>query len=219
MKIVKLTDDDSRGNDAPNLRITKIAPAAKTAGRYNVFVDDQYAFSLDELQLAAARIKKGDAISAERLARLKNDSDFGKNYVRALDLISRRMRSEKEIRDYAFRKNWTRENTEKVVARLREKGYLNDAEFARSFVRSRANLRNFSRRKMEMELAKKGISKNIRDEVLNDNDDFDEAKSLQNLIAKKRGNYDDERKFVAYLARQGFNYDDIKTALNENREE
>ena len=212
MNIAKLSDDTSAENLS---RITKIALSAKTPGRYNVFVDEKFAFSLDEMQLVKLGLKKGQEFSAEELAHLKNESDFGKNYIRAVDLISRRLRSEKEIRDYARRKNWTRENTDKVIARLYEKNYLDDAKFAGSFVRSRANLRNFSRRKMESELIKKGINKDTREKVLAENEDFDETASLKNLIAKKRARYDSREKFIAYLARQGFSYDDIKEALNE----
>jgi regulatory protein len=199
------------------MKITKISPAVKTEGRYNIFVDEKYSFSLDELQLVRLGLKKGQEIDDERLVELKEESNFGKNYVRAVDLISRRLRSEKEIREYAFRKQWTKENTERVIKRLREHGYLNDEKFAEGFVRSRANLRNFSLRKMKMELIKKGISNSIIEKVLSENEDFDEKTSLKNLITKKRGRYDDEQKLIAYLARQGFSYDDIKNTLNENQ--
>jgi regulatory protein len=195
------------------MRITKIAPAVKTTGRYNVFVDDKFSFSLDEIQLVKIGLKKNDEISEERLSELKSESDFGKNYIRAVDLISRRLRSEKEVRDYAFRKNWTKENTEKVIERLHERGFLNDEKFAESFVCSRANLRNFSKRKMILELRKKGIKLEIVEKTLASNENFDELSALKNLIAKKRGNYDNEQKLIAYLARQGFSYDDIKSSL------
>jgi len=220
MKIATFNEENSiNSNENIGEKITKIAPAAKTPGRYNIFVNDKYSFSLDEIQLAKFRLKKGDEISAEKLDELKNESSFGKNYVRALDLISRRIRSEKEIRDYGFRKNWTKENIEKVIKRLHEKKYLNDEKFAKSFVISRANLRNFSKRKMEMELAKKGISKEIREKVLAENEDFDEENSLKNLVAKKWNKYENEQKLIAYLARNGFDYDKIKTAITEFREE
>jgi regulatory protein len=194
-------------------KITKIAPAVKTAGRYNIFVNDKFSFSLDEVQLVKLGLKKGQEVSTEDLAKFKSESDFGKNYIRAVDFISRRPRSEREIRDYAWRKQWSKENLENVIKRLYERGYLNDEKFAESFVRSRANLRNFSTRKMKVELIKKGINSAIIEKVLSENNDFDENESLKKLIQKKRGHYDDERKLVAYLARQGFSYDKIKTAL------
>jgi regulatory protein len=198
------------------MKITKIVPAVKTLGRYNVFVDEKYSFSLDETQLVKIGLRKGDDISEEELARLKGESDFGKNYIRAVDLVSRRLRSEREIRDYAFRKQWSKENLEKVIERLYERDYLNDEKFAESFVRSRATLRNFSKRKMELELMKKGINKEIIAKILDDSEDFDENQALKNLVAKKRKNYENEQKLIAYLARQGFSYDKIKAAIEEN---
>ena len=197
--------------------ITKISPAVKTEGRYNVFVDGKYSFSLDEVQLAALTIKKGDELDEQQLDQLKSESSFGKNYIRALDLVSRRPRSQREIREYAFRKQWTKANTDRVIERLLERGYLNDAKFAEIFVRSRANLRNYSTRRMKLELQKKGISSDIIDQVLSESDDFDENVALKNLIAKKQNRYDDEQKLIAYLARQGFNYDSIRMALNQQK--
>ena len=197
------------------MKITKISPAIKTEGRYNIYVDDKYSFSLDEVQLASLNLKKNDEIDAEQLDQLKNESDFGKNYVRALDLISRRPRSQREIRDYAFRKQWTKSNTERVIERLLERGYLDDAKFAEIFARSRANLRNYSTKRMKLELRKRGVASDIVDQVLTDSENFDENAALKNLIAKKRNRYDNEQKLIAYLARQGFSYDKIKSALSD----
>ena len=198
--------------------ITKISPAVKTQGRYNVFVDGEFSFSLDEVQLVKLGLKKGNEIDETQLSELKNESDFGKNYVRVVDLISRRLRSERELRDYAFRKQWTRDNTERVIDRLRERGYLNDEKFAESFVRSRANTRNFSAKRMKVELQKKGIQPDIITKVLAESDDYDEKTALNNLIIKKQNKYDDERKLIAYLARQGFSYDAIKSAMNDQKD-
>lgn len=198
------------------MKITKISAAVKTPGRYNVFVDEKFSFSLDEVQLVKLGLKKGDEFSEEQLSKLKNESDFGKNYIRAVDLISRRLRSEREIRDYAFRKNWSKENLEKVIARLYERGYLNDEKFAESFVRSRANTRSFSTRRMKMELAKKGIRSEIVERILTESEDFDENSALKKLIVKKQNRYENDQKLIAYLARQGFRYDDIKSALAES---
>lgn len=202
------------------MKITKISPAVKTPGRYNIFVDEKFSFSLDETQLLAAKIKVGAEISEEQLAKFKNESDFGKNYIRALDLISRRPRSEKEIRDYGFKKKWSAENTARVIARLREKKYLNDENFAQSFVRSRANLKNWSQRRLKMELAKKGISPDLTAKVLAENVEFDEEISLKNLIKKKRAHYSgDQQKFANYLIRQGFSFDLVKKNLAEINDE
>lgn len=193
--------------------ITKISPAVKAPSRYNIFINNQYSFSLDETQLVKLGIKKGDEIDEEKLNALKSESEFGKNYLRAVDLVSRRPHSEKEIRDYAFRKRWSPETTDKVIERLKKYKYLDDEKFTLAFIRSRATNRNFSRRRMLQELYKKGVNKEKAQIALSSADDFDEQSSLKNLIAKKRSHYESDDKLTRYLMRQGFCYNDIKNNL------
>ena len=201
------------------MRITKVAPAARTTGRYNIFVDGHYSFSLDEFQLVQYSLHSGQEIDEAKLAELQAESDFGKNYIRAVDLISRRLRSEREIRDYARRKQWDRDNTERVIARLYDRGYLNDLVFAQAFVRSRQSSRKYSRRRIERDLVNKGIGHRIIQQVLDEEAGMaDDNDALTNLVAKKYHRYDDINKLKAYLARAGFRYDDINRAIKQYHE-
>lgn len=200
------------------MRITKVAPAARTAGRYNIFVDGEYSFSLDEFQLVQHSLHSGQEIDETKLAELQAESDFGKNYIRAVDLISRRLRSEREIRDYAGRKQWGRDNTERVIARLYDRGYLNDLVFAQAFVRSRQSTQKYSRRRIERDLVNKGISHRIIQQVLDEEAGMaDDNDALTNLVTKKYHRYDNINKLKAYLARAGFKYDDINRAIEQYR--
>ena len=193
------------------MRISKVSPAVKTAGRYNIYVDGKYSFSLDELQLVQNGLHSGLEISEAQLEQLKSESDFGKNYIRAVDLISRRLRSEREIRDYAFRKQWTKSNTERVIERLKTRGYLNDQRFAELFFSSRHQSGRYSLKRIRLDLVKKGISSDIIDDLCRANGD---SAALLKLIKKRINKYDDENKLIAYLARNGFRYDDIRAALD-----
>lgn len=202
------------------MRITKVAPATRAAGRYNIFVDGHYSFSLDEFQLVQYSLHSGQEIDETKLAELQAESDFGKNYIRAVDLISRRLRSEREIRDYARRKQWSRDNTERVIARLYDRGYLNDLAFAQAFVRSRQSAQKYSRRRIERDLVNKGISHRIIQQVLDEEAGMaDDNDTLTNLVAKKYHRYDDINKLKAYLARAGFRYDDINRTIEQYHEQ
>lgn len=197
------------------MKITAIKPAVKTMGRYNIFVDGKYSFSLSEQQLLDLEIKLKQEISDQRLAELKKESDFGKKYARVLELIMRRLRSIKEVNDYGWRKKWEPEETNRIIERLKIKGYLDDEKFTEAWVRSRAALKNISRRKLTLELRQKGIESEVIENVLSQSQDYDERKALKDLIAKKQARYSDPNKFIAFLMRQGFRYDDIKQALQE----
>ncbi|MEK7620918.1 MAG: RecX family transcriptional regulator [Patescibacteria group bacterium] len=197
------------------MKITKIQSAVKTAGRYNIFVDGEYSFSLDENQLLDQKLVVGLEIQDAQLGQLKDESEFGKAYTRALELIMRRPRSEKEMRDYARRKKWSDEIYQKVLARLKDKSYVDDKKFAEFWLKARIGGKPTSKRKISAELAQKGISREIADSVTSSYSNEDELDTLKILVNKKQSKYPDEKKFMAYLASQGYRFDQIKQVLSE----
>lgn len=98
-----------------------------------------------------------------------------------------------------------------VIERLCEKGYVDDKKFAEYYVQNRFVKKGVSKKRLEIELIKKGIEKGIIEEVLGVRNDEDE---IQKMIAKKRRKYDDE-KLIMYLARQGFSFDDAREAVRK----
>lgn len=213
---------------ADRARITALKIQARDKDRVNVFVDGKYRFSLDITQVAELGIKNGAEYTEEELVELENESQFGKLYTRSLEYALVRPRSQRELRDYLYRKTRdTRtktgdikkgvspELTERVFARLLEKGYLNDEKFARFWVENRNVRKGSSLRKLKSELSAKGVEKTIIERVVEESDRSD-INELRKIIEKKARRYDDEQKLMAYLARQGFSYDDIKTALKED---
>ena len=104
------------------------------------------------------------------------------------------------------------EFSQTILNRLIEKGYIDDIKFARYYVENRFVKKGISRKRLKMELMKKGIAKDIIDEVLDARNDEEEALKI---IAKKRNKYDDE-KLIQYLCRQGFSYETVKNLVEEN---
>lgn len=197
------------------MKITAIKAQVKNQERVSIYIDGKYDFSLDQGQLLSARLYVGRELTEEELARLKDESAFGKALGRALDYIMRRPRSIKEMHDYAWRKQWEPMMRDRVIARLTEKGYLDDAKFADTWVRHRAMGKPISERKLRMELKQKGVAEDIINATLEKDEEFDESEALKRLIEKKRARYPDEQKFIAYLMRQGYRYDDIRSGLEE----
>ncbi|MDR3125835.1 MAG: RecX family transcriptional regulator, partial [Candidatus Nomurabacteria bacterium] len=94
------------------------------------------------------------------------------------------------------------------------RGYLDDAKFAATFVRSLAANKSQSKRQVQLALRKKGISSEIIDQVIANTTEYSEVAALKKLIAKKSNHYDDQQKLIAYLVKRGFRYDDIKNTLD-----
>lgn len=195
-------------------------------------VDGKYRFSLSIFQIADLGIKVGREYSEAELSRLEGESQFGKLYARALEYCLMRPHSDKEVRDYLYRKTLSRRVrnrktgevkeregyeksiTDRVHDRLVDKGYIDDEKFTRFWVENRNMRKGASKRKLQAELAAKGVDRGIVDQLLaeSDRNDMDE---LRKVVEKKAGKYDDPKKLIAYLARQGFSYDDIKSVIDD----
>ena len=219
MEIINLRSEHSC-SDGPELKITAIKQAVKNENRVNVFVNNEYSFSLDIAQLVDFKLKVGTILSEEGLAKYKEASVFGKLYQRTLEWVLTRPRSVRETRDHLRERS--RKSTiqidnsllEQIITKLSEKGYLNDYEFAEYYVENRFIKKGISRKRLSLELAKKGVSQGIIEEVLTENPRSD-LEEIQKIIAKKRHKYDDE-KLTAYLVRQGFNYDLVRDAIRQD---
>ena len=103
------------------------------------------------------------------------------------------------------------EFSSQIINRLVEKGYVDDRKFADYYVENRFVKKGISRKRLKMELMKKGISRDIIEEVLDGRNDEEE---IDKIIAKKRIKYDDE-KLISYLCRQGFSYQLAQSRVRE----
>lgn len=212
------------------MRITALKAQARSHDRVNVFIDGKYSFSLDMSQVVSLGVKVGNEYDATELSALKDESLFGKLYMRALEYVLMRPRSRREVGDYLYRKTrptrtrmgglkegYSKVLTDRVFQRLIDKGYVDDAVFARYWVENRNVRKGISARKLRGELMQKGVESSIIDEVMSVST-RDEADDLQKIIAKKISKYDDEQKLIAYLARQGFGFEDIRNGIDQYRE-
>jgi regulatory protein len=199
------------------MKITAIKQQVKRADRYSIYGDGKYLFSFSENELLSSGIKIGQELDESNLNELKGKAVLDKAYDRSLNLISHRLRSEWELRDYLKRKDYDEDVQEATVSRLRDRGYINDAEFARRWVENRRLLKATSKRRLAQELRQKRISDEIINQTL-EADETDELEVLKDLVDRKRKQtkYQDDLKLMQYLARQGFSYDLIKTALHNH---
>ena len=218
-------------------KITNIKQAVKNENRVNVYVDGKYSFSLDIAQLVDFKIKVGQEISESDLKEFKQASEFGKLYQRTLEWVLTRPHSIRETKDYLYRKTrnpssvalrgaspslTTSEGhsgfsldmsnfSDAIIERLIQKGYLDDLKFAEYYVENRFVKKGISKKRLQMELMKKGVSREIIEQVLEVSSRNDEEEIMK-MIAKKRNKYDDE-KLIQYLCRQGFHFETVRNLV------
>lgn len=199
------------------MKITSIKQQVKQAGRYSIFVDGEYSFSLSESALVESGLASGQELSPDEVKKFKQLSSDDKLYQRALRYAAIRLRSRWEMEFYLQRKDAPPHLIEEITGKLEKVGLLDDEALARSMINDRQLLKPTSRRKLQMELRKKRVTDHIIQSVMAESE-VDDRTAIKAVIERKRRQtkYQDDQKLMQYLARQGFGYDDIKTALNKN---
>ena len=196
------------------MHITDIRPRRK--GLSALYLDGEYAVSLDTQTLLEHRINTGCELSDEDLRELIEMSSERRAKEKALWLISYRDHSKKELKDKLVR-TCDADAADKAVARMEELGLVNDDKFARQYARRLLLEKKLTRRAAAFELTRKGIDRETAEKVLGEID-VDYRGNIREIIEKKYRNVQDEkvkRRAVAALQRLGYGWDDIKAVLEE----
>ena len=196
------------------MHITDIRPRRK--GLSALYLDGEYAVSLDTQTLLEHRINTGCELSDEDLRELIEMSSERRAKEKALWLISYRDHSKKELKDKLVR-TCDADAADKAVARMEELGLVNDDKFARQYARRLLLEKKLTRRAAAFELTRKGIDRETAEKVLGEID-VDYRGNIREIIEKKYRNIQDEkvkRRAVAALQRLGYGWDDIKAVLEE----
>lgn len=197
------------------MKITKITQQLKRPGRYSVFVDEAYAFSLSETALLDSGLARGRELTPHELADFKQLSLDDKVYGQALRYIAMRQHSTWEMQQYMQRKGAAPDLIDQIIIKLTKIGLLDDYKYAATYAQNRRLLRSSSKRKIMSELKQKRLPDGAITAALG-SDPNEERSALSEMIIRKRrqSKYQDDTKLMQYLARQGFGYGDIKQALS-----
>jgi len=138
---------------------------------------------------------------------------------KAISLLATRSRTEKEIVSSLQKNAYPEQIIARVMARLTEAGYLNDADFAEHWASSRTN-KGLGSRRIRMELRQKGVSQEEIDaalSALDSNDVIDGAIKIAEKSARGKdlSSPADRQKIMAALARRGYDFSIAKQALNQ----
>lgn len=200
-----------------------IIKAQKGRGsKIHLLLDDEYRITTDVDFWAENFIKDGTDIDDEEWENLVTKINYRKSFDKCADLLSRRDHSVKELKEKLLR-TVDEASADKAIERFLELGYLDDEKFAKALAKHLYEVKNYSDNHVRQELYKRGISREIVYDII-DNSEIDSIETIINLVIKKYYNKlnaeNGKEKVVAALMRKGFSYGDIKTALHriENKD-
>lgn len=192
----------------------------KKKGRFNIFLDGEFAFGLYKETIYDFGLRVKDVLTEEKINEIKSydEINFGKKV--AIRFLNYKQRTEKEVHGKLKSHKLSEESINKIIIFLKEFKFVNDENYAKLFVESKKILKPEGRRTVRMKLAQKGINKELSERSVSENyseeEEFIKAKELFDKYRKKvrgKNEADKKQKCYRFLLSKGFSYDLIREVM------
>ncbi len=184
----------------------EITRVRERRGRAWVSVDGEFWAEIDAGVAAERGLREGVTLSHEELQEARAAGERALAMARALNFLGYRSRSEREVRDRLRRYGYGEDTVRGVVGRLKELGYLDDAEFARLAAREKA--RKYGPRRVSVELRRSGVDGEIAREVVEEEfagrSELEAAFSVASRRYNRGGSDAEARRVYGFLVRRGY---------------
>lgn len=201
------------------MKITDIEPQRR-ADRVNIYIDNQFAFGLSLDLKYNYNLKINQEIDEAFIEDVLKEEEARKVINAALNFLSYRQRSEKEIRNKLKEKEYEENYINRAISFCKEQNYIDDEAFAISFIKDKQNLNNLGQYRIKRELMLKGIDEDIIEKVLIEDKDEEYDRAFE-IASKKFSSYKDDdrnkvyRKLSGFLQRKGYSFDIVRKILKE----
>ena len=199
--------------------ITKIEVGKRNKERVNIYIDEEYAFSISAELIYKENIKVKEKIDVDSLKKLADEDNYIKCKNTALKTIERTYKSEKELAQKLALKGYDDHIINRTINFMKEYNLLNDNNYATMYVKDKS--RNIGKKKIKYSLLQKGIDEEIIESEL-EKINNDEVKAIVYEMALKKykvfskrenDNYKLTQKLYRFLMGKGYDYDLIKDVV------
>ena len=165
------------------------------------------------------RLFSGKTLDEEELALLRRDSSRSLARDRALELISRRLMSQKEVRDKLTQKGVDEDAADYSVNWLADHGFLNDESYAAAVARHYA-AKGYGAGRVRSELSRRGVDRELWDGAVENMPETDgKLETFISARLKDPTDRDQILKVSGALFRRGYSWEEIRTALRRYTDE
>nr|BBH89744.1 regulatory protein RecX [Thermosporothrix sp. COM3] len=195
------------------MRITALQAQVHNPERVNIFVDHTFLLGVHALLVLQMGLKVGQELTEAQIERLRQEEALQQMLDRAMNYLSLRPRSTREVKNYLRRKNAPPEMIEGIVQRLHDFNLLNDQQFASFWVENREHFSPRGSYALKNELQQKGVQREIIDTLVDGEQDEERAlraaeKKALSLLRQPGIDYPTfQRRLGSFLQRRGFNYE------------
>lgn len=202
-------------------KITKIEIGKRNKERVNIYINEEYTFSISLELVYKESLKVNDNVDIEKLRVLVSEDNYIKCKNSAIKIIERSYKTEKEMKDKLLLKGYDENTIERSLTFLREYNLLNDENYTKMYIKDK--VKNEGKRKIKYSLAKKGIDSNLIEEQLSKIlcEDLKEvalelAFKKYNVLKKRESDkYKLSQKLYRFLITKGYDYDLVSEVIKE----
>ena len=159
------------------------------------------------------RLYVGKELDEKAFEELKRSSSKALDRQKALEMLSRRPYSRRELKDKLLRRGTDEQSAEDCIAWLDEHGFLDDGEYAGAVARH-YSAKGYGAGRVKSELRRRGIERELADKTLAELPENTEK--IDAYIARRLSDPKDRdsvRKIGAALFRRGYSWEEIRAAL------
>ncbi|WP_326906594.1 regulatory protein RecX [Sedimentibacter sp. MB31-C6] len=202
-------------------KITKIEYQKNNKDRVNIYLNDEFGFGLDLNIMIKYSLSKNMELDDEFISEILIAEDKNKAYNYAISILSRRAKSEKELRLKMSQKGYENEYIDFTIDKLKQNKYIDDSDYSERFILDKLNFSKYGKLKIREALYNKGIDKQIIDEkliLISSEDEFKRSYELAEKKLKSLSKLDSQKKRIKlynFLINKGFEYDTVKKVVSE----
>lgn len=206
------------------MKITRIENQKKRPGRKSIFADGEFLIGIASDTLVRFGLRTGDEIDERTLKELEGAEEMFAARTAALRYLAVRPRTEREIRDQLRAKEFSDRVAADTIASLKESRLLDDAAFARSYIRNALALKPSGRILLKRKLLLLGVEKSLADEALGEilqgvSQEEEARGAARAFVARKASRSTPgpslRRQVTAYLLRRGYAWDVVTRAVRD----
>lgn len=195
------------------MKITKLEVQKNDKNRVNLYVDDEFYSGIPAELVYLEHLKTGLEIDEKDLKKIIFENEKSKAMSRVTKYIGSSLKTQKQIRDYLRKKEYSDDTIEFVMSKLAEYNYIDDKKYAQAYVLTYG--KKYGKLKLKSQLKVKGVSEEIIECVLEDN----KVDSIESVASKYLKNkvmsYEVSQKLFRFLYSRGYEFDEINSYINK----
>ena len=195
------------------MKITKLEVHKNDKNRVNLYVDDEFYSGIPAELVYLEHLKTGLEIDEKDLKKIIFENEKSKAMSRVTKYIGSSLKTQKQIRDYLRKKEYSDDTIEFVMSKLVEYNYIDDKKYAQAYVLTYG--KKYGKLKLISQLKIKGVSEEIIECVLEDN----KVDSIESVASKYLKNkvmsYEVCQKLFRFLYSRGYEFDEINSYINK----